>query len=440
MMERNNDRNEGVGANAIIQSVERAIAAGELVPGARLPTVRALARRLKLSPTTVSSAYRALALRGMVAAGGRRGTVVSAAPPLASHASITIPPGVRNLLTGNPDPALLPRLSRLPEPDAPRLYGESINLPELVALASQAFAADGLPPGPVAIVSGTLDGVERALTAHLRPGDKIAIEDPAYSPVIDLCTALGLSIVAVRVDNSGPIPAHLEAALRAGAKAAIVTPRAQNPFGAALDSERAHELQQIIDDYPDLLVIEDDHAGLIAGAPAITLCEKGRRRWVVVRSVSKWLGPDLRLAILTGDETSVSRIEGRFALGPGWVSHILQRSVAALWTNTVADALIHRAAEAYAERRGALLEALAAHGIEAHGRSGLTVWIPVAEEQPIVQSLLAAGWAVAAGERYRLKSPPAIRVAIATMMPPEARRFADDLARALAPAARSHSA
>lgn len=58
--------------------VLRRIAEGELVPGARLPTVRALAAELGLAAGTVAKAYRELESAGAIETRGRAGTVVAA--------------------------------------------------------------------------------------------------------------------------------------------------------------------------------------------------------------------------------------------------------------------------------------------------------------------------------------------------------------------------
>src|SRR5262249_27262228 len=160
------------------------------------------------------------------------------------------------------------------------------------------------------------------------------------------------------------------------------------------------------DKHAEVLVIEDDHAGPVAGAPAFTVCHNKKERWAVVRSVSKSLGPDLRLAVVAGDATTVARVEGRQSIGAGWVSHILQEMVETLWSDPGTIEKLRIAADTYAARRTALISALKEHGVMARGRSGLNVWIPVSEEGSLLTSLAAAGWGVRSGERYRLKSPP----------------------------------
>src|SRR5947199_2513309 len=227
-------------------------------------------------------------------------------------------------------------------------------------------------------------------------------------------------------------PPELQAALASGARAAIGTPRGQIPTGAAVDRARARELRAILARAPETLVIEDDHLGALAPEPLHTTVS-GRRRWAATRSVAKALGPDLRLAILVGDPLTVARVQGRLECGPGWVSHILQRLVVALWSDPAVEALVARARRTYDERRRRLLRELAARGVAATGASGLNVWIPVDDETAAVAGLLQRGWVVAPGEAYRLpRSAPAVRVTIATLVPAESRRLASDLADVLA--------
>src|SRR5262249_12464623 len=95
---------------------------------------------------------------------------------------------------------------------------------------------------------------------------------------------------------------------------------------------------------------------------------------------------------------------------------------------TATKRLLARAECAYAGRRTALVEALSRHGVAAYGASGLGVWIPIAEEASTVELLLERGWAVGAGERYRINSPPAIRVTTATLTPDEAEELAAAIA------------
>ncbi|HEV2686528.1 MAG TPA: aminotransferase class I/II-fold pyridoxal phosphate-dependent enzyme, partial [Actinomycetota bacterium] len=278
---------------------------------------------------------------------------------------------------------------------------------------------------------GAFDAIERVLDAQLSPGDRVGIEDPGYHRTMDLLAAQGLIAEPIRVDERGPIPASVSEAIKRGIEALIVTPRAQNPSGAAIDPKRAAELQKIFAREPELLVIEDDHAGAVAGSDYVTFADARRPRWAVVRSFSKFLGPDLRVAALTGDEATIARVEGRLSAGPGWVSYILQRLANSMLTDASVQKLLRDATETYADRRAQLIDALARHGVAAIGRSGLNVWIPVQDEQRVVAAVAADGFAIRAGEPFRLEAPPAVRITISTLLPEEVEPLAAAIAKAL---------
>ena len=429
-------------AAELVANIEAAVASGALLAGQRLPSVRRMALEVGLSPATVAAGLSELRRRGVVVTEQRRHTRIGEKPPLgSSRALLPVPPGARDLSRGNPDPALLPdlkrALSRLALPV--RLYGEPAALEELTALACAQLSADGIPGESLCVLSGALDGIERVLEAHLRPGDRVAVENPGYAAMFDLLRARGLALEPVAVDGRGMRPSELREALARGASAAIITPRGQNPTGATLDESRARELRSVLSEAPHTLVIEDDHLGAVAGSELHTTVS-GRERWAATRSVAKALGPDLRLAILAGDPQTVARVQGRQQCGPGWVSHILQRLVLALWTDSATQELVQRASATYAERREGFLERLAERGVRASGASGLNVWVPVGDETGVVGALLQRGWVVAPGVPYRLSgSAPAIRVTISTLREREAERLAGDLAEVLAPVGAARS-
>lgn len=434
----------GSTSREIAASIEAAVRRGALVPGAPLPSVRQLATRLAVSPPTVAAALADLRRRGVVVTHARRRSSVSPRPPLAvGGAEPSLPPDVVDLARGNPDRELLPDLApmfaRLASDRRAHLYGEAPVDARLLELTRRELAEAGVEPEEITLVSGALDGVERALAAHLVPGDRVIVEDPGYFAVFDLVRAMGLEPLPVAIDEHGPRPEALAAALASGAEAMVLTPRAHNPTGAALDATRVDALRRVLRAAPRLLLVEDDHQGPIAGARGYTLSH-GRARWAVVRSVAKSLGPDLRLAFVGGDAETIARVEGRLALGPGWVSHVLQELVVELLSSAEVRQLLRVAERTYARRRQALLRALAEHGITATGRSGLNVWVPVANENSAASYLLQSGWAVALGARYRLASQPAIRITCAALPESDAPRLAAAVAQALQPARRARLA
>ncbi|UKD51310.1 aminotransferase class I/II-fold pyridoxal phosphate-dependent enzyme [Amycolatopsis sp. FU40] len=418
-------------AAEIALSVERAISAGRLAAGARLPTVRGLAARLAVSPATVNAAYRTLRNRGLVAAAGRAGTrVLERTAPANRALGAPVGPGVRDLADGNPDPALLPPLRPALAKLSGRqwLYGEAGALPALLDWFRLDFERDGLAAEHLAVAGGAMDAIERVLQAHLWPGDAVIVEDPAFSGVLDLVAALGLRPIAVPVDDDGLRADLLQRALEQRPAACVLTPRAQNPTGAALSPERAAELRKVFQRHENVLLIEDDHAAAIAGTEPETVAGKGEfRHWAVIRSVTKYLGPDLRLSVVSGDQFTVDRVLRRQQVGAGWASRLLQELAVTILLDPATPKLLTTARETYRERRRVLADALGRRGITLSGRSGFNGWIPTPAEGAVAQALLARGWAVRTGEAFRTNVPPGLRVTFANLSPAEAEDFAATL-------------
>jgi DNA-binding transcriptional MocR family regulator len=412
----------------LAREIEELIAAGKLRPGERLPSIRQIARSANVSPPLVSRSIAELRRRGLVQTRARQGMRVAERPPLVTPDAEVLPAGLRDASSGNPDPQLLPPL----EPAvaaldlAPRLYGDPPEFPDLIDIARATLTSRGIDATSLMVAGGALDAIDRVLQVHLRAGDAVALEDPTYSGVLDLLRSRNLTPAPVPIDDEGMHPERLAQALADGAKAVISTTRANNPFGSAVSAGRCRELRTVLARFPDRLLIEDDHAGPIAGADLHTLTD-GRERWVYVQSTAKWLGPDLRVALVAGDRSTVAYARGRQALAPGWISHILQQLVAHQLSGQNAAAAVARAETAYTQRRELLIEALAKHDIHSHGRSGLNVWIPVPDEARVVQAAAASGWAIAAGQRFRIASPPAVRVTTALLEPTDLEAIAEDL-------------
>src|SRR5262245_8781514 len=230
----------GTNAVEIASSIEQQ--ARTLDADEQLPTIRDLAASLHVSPVTVAAAYRLLHSRGLAVGQGRRGTRLRghSAPQPPTLRSTPGADGVLDLATGNPDPALLPSLDaalRGLHADT-ILYGEPAELRSLVAFATAEFEADGIPTCAVTVTSGALDAIERVLREHTRAADRVLVEDPTLPAFLDLIASLGLTPQSCAIDDEGLTPDAFERALSSHTKAVIVTPRAQNPTGAAMSTRR----------------------------------------------------------------------------------------------------------------------------------------------------------------------------------------------------------
>lgn len=394
------------GAKALATAVSRTIRDGVLAPGDRLPPIRAVAHELALSPTTVSAAWSLLARAGTLRTEGRRGTVVAPVPYAGRYSQVV---GTRteegggfalDLSTGVPDERLLPGLGRairaVTTAGTPRSYLDDPILPELAEVLADAWPYQA---PAMTVVDGAMDALDLLIRATVRYGDRVVVEHPAFPPLLDLLEAAGAEVIGVPLDAEGMDAATLAEAVVEPVRAVFLQPRGHNPTGISTTARRARALAKVLAS-TEALVVEDDSASAIAEAPDVTLGAQLPARTVHIRSWSKSHGPDLRLAAMSGPAEVIGEVERLRRLGQGWSSRLLQRVLVHLLTDDRSREEVAAAKAAYAERRRALVDALAARGIEVPGTEGLNVWIPVTDEAAAQVRLATAGIAVAPGAPF----------------------------------------
>ncbi|WP_233486776.1 MocR-like pyridoxine biosynthesis transcription factor PdxR [Zhihengliuella sp. ISTPL4] len=287
------------------RALRRAIDEGRLEPGSALPPSRALAETLGVSRWVVTEAYGQLVAEGVLDARTGSATRVSLGPgtalprppaPGPSPSSDAAPPIRYDLRPGIPDLRATPRsrwaaalrnaLASLPDHDLaaahPRGYAPARDA--VAAYLSRSRRADP-DAARVTITHGATDGMDLLTRELHRRGHRtILVEDPSWPRLRAVAESNGLRPVPVPVDEDG-VDTDVLAALSAqtGARAALVTPAHQFPFGAALSPgrreqvirwARAHRALIIEDDYdaefrydrrpiPALQRLAPDHVALI---------------------------------------------------------------------------------------------------------------------------------------------------------------------------------
>lgn len=397
----------GATAAEIADSVRGLVDRGALAPGQSLPSVRALAEQLGINRNTAVAAYGHLARSGVVVSLGRGGTRVAQRVPLAQE-GFAAAGSLRDLGTGNPDPRLIPDLAPglAAASGRPVLYGEPVIDPDLARWARNWMAPDTPGDGEalhLTLTSGAVDAVERLLTQALMRDDAVALEDPCFLASIQIARLGGYRAVPVPIDDEGMTVEGLRAALAQGVRAVVCTPRAQNPTGASLTARRAVQLRGVLAEHPYVLVIQDDYYSFLSRRPFHSIIGPRHRRWALLRSVSKFVGPDMCLAVTATDPETAGRLAQRLSPGTTWVSHLLQRITHAVMTDPDALALIERAGEHYAARNAAVAERLTAQGLPVEAGDGMSLWVPVpAPAREVAERLMRRGWLARTGDEFRL--------------------------------------
>ncbi|WP_455179267.1 MocR-like pyridoxine biosynthesis transcription factor PdxR [Azospirillum melinis] len=379
-------------ASRICQSILDRIASGDLAPGARVPSTRALAAEWGASRTTVTAAYDQLIAEGYLearqGAATRVALLLSPSPPRPPHrshaehvgglsaygqrvAAFAIPvEGDREALAvdfryGDIAGADFPRLAWKRAITAALLrkrpslrYGEPCGSPRLrVALQGYLWRARAIrcEPDQIVIVNGSQQGIDLCARLLLDPVDRVLMEDPGYGLARQVFQAAGADVIPIPVDEEGMKTDGLPPA-----RLAYTTPSHQFPLGAVMSAPRRRDLLAWAERSGGF-VIEDDYDGEyrfdVSPIPALQVLDDARRV-IYLGTVSKILSPDLRLGYLVVPEAMApvfaraKRLMDRHTPGPE------QEALADLIESGAYERHVRRIRRRNGERRAVLLAAL----------------------------------------------------------------------------------
>ncbi|AOX47942.1 aminotransferase-like domain-containing protein [Pandoraea norimbergensis] len=404
----------------IALDVAAMIRSGAIAVGTKMPAVRELAEALGVSPATVSGAWKQLRTYRLVSGAGRNGIWVcgdqgAVRPTRFESVGHYGDQMAADLSMAVPDPALAPDLGPALLMGA-KTAGLNSYRREMISAPLRDAMASRWPYRPEAFVAtnGGFEAVYLALQTLVLPGSVVAVEDPTAVRILDILEKLGANVISVPRDSHGPKPEFLARALKQQPVVFLYQPRTHSVTGGFVSDERFEQLAELLEG-TDTAIVEDDGLGDIAVRPAKSLGERFPNRTVHIRSFSKSFGPDLRLAVMSAPAKVADGVLAYRNFGAGWTSRILQAAAAWLLDQPETARVLAHAREVYAQRRMALIDQLAKHGLALPSTSredGLCIWIPVESERYALVTLAARGIAVHPGDRFHIENVPHVRVGI----------------------------
>jgi GntR family transcriptional regulator/MocR family aminotransferase len=378
----------------IARGIRADIERGRLLPGASLPGSRTLAKTLGVHRNTVLAAFRELQAEGWITTAGNLTRVAAPLPgprpgalapkagppaglgfdlePSPEPALVTgpLPPGTLAFHTGLPDLRLVPAtllaraFGRALRTRALLGYGDPWGDPQLrEALAGLLSGIRGLAAGAgrLMVTGGSQMGLDLVARTLLKPGDRVAVEDPGYPPAWVTLRAAGAVLLPLPVDAGGLRLEALEAELlRAPLRALYCTPQHQFPTTVTLEPGRRRRLLELAARHR-FAVIEDDYDCEFPfdGSTVLPLASADPGGVVVhLGSLSKVLAPGLRIGFATGPAQVLEGLARRRCSADRQGNQVLERALAELLEDGELQRHVRKMFRVYRTRRAALAEAL----------------------------------------------------------------------------------
>ncbi|WP_224361367.1 MocR-like pyridoxine biosynthesis transcription factor PdxR [Hyalangium versicolor] len=365
----------------LYERIRQSILVGTLPPGTRLPSARAMALEVHVARGTVDVAYARLAVEGFLITRGAAGTFVTSPLPLSPRGGTTVAPQPRSEPRARtvlwPFQIGVPAVDAFPIATWARVLGRHSRRVRASELAYSSPTGDASLREAIAAHLAVSRGVVAhanevmitggyhatlGLLAHAlsKPEDPVWMEDPGYFRARHAFVFAGLRPVAVPVDAEG-LDVSRGVALAPRARFAVVTPGHQMPLGMALSLPRRLALLDWARS-ADAWIVEDDYDGEFhydsAPLPALkSLDDKGLVLYA--GTFSKSMFPSVRLGFLVVPERAREALARAASLLHPAPPLAIQRAAADFLGEGHFARHVRRVRSLYAERRAALLRALA---------------------------------------------------------------------------------
>ena len=374
----------------LVSLLDGALARGELPSGTRVPPERTLAQQLRISRTTVVSAYRELESRGLLRGYVGRGTFVCAAPEpegtpfawrgkIAAAALRTSDATLRDVVRNSADARLLslaaggPALDRFPNDafleavshalgtDSAAVWGHGPTEGQLALRTAIAERYD-VPRESVLILSGAQQGLDLLARCLIDPGDAVIMDRPGYLGAIQSFRAAGAKLIGwdiVRGDSD-----ELEDLLvRYRPKLIYTNPTFHNPTGVTMPIRMRRELLSLAQRYRVPIVEDATYRDLyFSDAPPPSLRDLDDHNLVIyLNSFSKVMAPGLRLGWIAAAPSIIEQIAIiKQRLDPH-TPNLVQMAVARMMRRGAFDAHLRGLRTEHAKRSTQMIAAIQRH-------------------------------------------------------------------------------
>ena len=321
----------------LVSLLETAIAKGDLPSGARVPPERALAHQLKISRTTVVSAYRELESRGLLRGYVGRGTFVCAAPEpegtpfawrgkIAAAALRSSDSTLRDLVRHSSGARLLslaagePALDKFPneayleatrhalsnDPSGVWGHGPTEGQPALKNAIADRY---NVPRESVLVLSGAQQGLDLLARCLIDPGDAVIMDRPGYLGAIQSFRAAGAKLIGWDIAR-GDTDELEDLLVRYRPKLIFTNPTFHNPTGTTMPIRTRREVLSLAQRYRVPIVEDATYRDLyFTEAPPPSLRELDEHNIVIyLNSFSKVMAPGLRLGWISAAPSIVDQI------------------------------------------------------------------------------------------------------------------------------------